>query len=832
MAVNFQGLTSEQAAERFRQHGPNELPKPPRRDLVKIAFEVSRQPMFALLLAAAGLYALLGEPLDAAVLTGFALLSISITIIQETRSERVLESLRSLASPRALVVRNGMQVRISGREVVPGDLMILSEGDRVPADAVVEKSHDLAVDESILTGESVAVAKRLGGEKAFAYAGTLVVRGSAETRVTATGPRTELGKIGTSLKTLEMEQPRLQRQLRWLVRDFAIFGIVVAGSVVLLLGLQQGNWLNAGLAGIAVGMSAIPEEFPLVLAVFMAMGAWRISRAGVLTRRAAAIETLGSATVLCCDKTGTMTENRMRIQVLETEAASWRSAGPLPDSMVPLLRAAHGASATRPADPMDLAIHEQMVRSSITPACNENRFVRGYGLRPDLFAMANVWSAEDGTFKIYAKGAPEAVADLSRVTADERAFILKKTNALAQDGFRVLAVAEGKSTVSSLPDRQEEFSFRYLGLVGFADPLRAQVPEAIAQCHSAGIRIVMITGDYPVTAQSIARQAGLDCSKTMTGDVLDSLSNEDLAREVREVSVFSRIRPAQKLRIVNALKANGEIVAMTGDGVNDAPAIKAAHIGVAMGRRGTDVAREAASLVLLNDDFVSIVSTIRMGRRIYDNLRKAIQYIVAVHIPIAGLAILPLLLGLPAMLAPLQIAFLEMVIDPTCSIVFESEQDEDDIMRRPPRGPDTSILPWSLATWALLQGMAALLLVSFALVMEWRMGLPEADLRALTFTVLVASNLGLILVNRSFSSSLRTAFTRPNRALWGLVSLVLVLLSCALFLRPGRELFDFGQLNANDLALAGALGIVLFIGLELGKTLWFRHPISARAPLK
>ena len=827
-----QGLTSAEAAERLRRFGPNELPKPPRRNILKIAFEVSRQPMFALLLSAAAIYALLGEPLDAAVLTAFAMLSVSITIIQETRSERVLESLRNLASPRALVVRDEKQVRIAGREVVPGDLMILSEGDRIPADATIEKSHDLAADEAILTGESVAVTKHFEREKALVYAGTLVVRGSAETRVIATGPRTELGKIGTSLKAVEMEQPRLQRQLRWLVRDFALFGIVVAASVVLLLGLQQGSWLKAGLAGIAVGMSAIPEEFPLVLAVFMAMGAWRISRAGVLTRRAAAIETLGAATVLCCDKTGTMTENRMQVQALETEGASWRNTGPVTGSLMALLRAAHGASATRPADPMDVAIHEQMAHFSIAPAYEEKRFVRSYGLRPDLFAMTNVWHGESGQpFGIFAKGAPEAVATLCRVTEDERASILEKTNALAQAGFRVLAVAEGGPHTQPLPDRQEEFSFRYLGLVGFADPLRAQVPKAIAQCHSAGIRVVMITGDYPITAQSIARQAGLDYRETITGEMLDALNDQDLAFKVKQVSVFSRIRPAQKLRIVDALKSNGEIVAMTGDGVNDAPAIKAAHIGVAMGRRGTDVAREASSLVLLNDDFVSIVSTIRMGRRIYDNLRKAIQYIVAVHIPIAGLAILPLLLGLPAMLAPLQIAFLEMVIDPTCSIVFESETDEDDIMRRPPRRPASSILPWSLAGWALVQGVAALLFVSSALIIGWRTGLPEADLRALTFTVLVASNLGLILVNRSFSSSLRTAFTRPNRALWSLVTLVLLLLSCALFLTPGRELFDFGRLTATDIVLAGSLGVLLFIGLEMGKRLWFRRSILAHARL-
>jgi Ca2+-transporting ATPase len=826
------GLTSGEVATLLRRHGPNELPQPAQRNIFRIIFEVIQQPMFAMLLAAGIIYAFLGEPLDATVLMLFALLSVSITIVQESRSERVLESLRTLANPRALVVRDGAQIRIPGRDVVPGDLMILSEGDRIPADATLETCQDLVADESILTGESMSVRKRPGqaeGPQApggedlpSVFAGTLVVRGSGEARVTTTGVHTELGKIGTSLQAVALEQPRLQKQLRWLVRDFAIFGFVVAGAVILLLGIRNGAWLQAALAGIAVGMSALPEEFPLVLAVFMAMGARRISRAGVLTRRATAIETLGSATVLCSDKTGTMTENVMQLQALVCEGHAWRDgAGAVPSPLLQLLSAAYGASAMRPTDPMDRAIHKAITQVASGNAKDFIRLVRTYGLRPDLFAMTNVWAQQDGEpHRVFTKGAPETIVGLCGLAAEPRAFVLAQIDELAKDGIRVLAVAESIFDPASgeLPDKQEGFTYNFLGLIGFADPLRTNVKEAVGQCQAAGVRVLMITGDHPLTAQSIARQAGLDDRVVMTGDQLAALSDAELIASVKTVSVFSRIRPAQKLRIVEALKANGEIVAMTGDGVNDAPAIKAAHIGIAMGKRGTDVAREAASLVLLNDDFVSIVSTIRLGRRIYDNLQKAIQYIIAVHIPIAGLAILPLLLGMPVILAPIQIAFLEMVIDPACSIVFESEPDEAEIMRRTPRDPKSPIVPWPIAIWALVQGMTALLLVGFTLILGAHLGLAEPDLRALTFTVLVAMNLGLILVNRSFDSSLRVAITRPNRSLWGLVGGVVVVLSCALYFGPARALFHFGLLHGDDLLAALALGVLLIVSLEVGKT--------------
>jgi Ca2+-transporting ATPase len=822
------GLSAAEAARRLAQFGPNELPNPERRNFLRIAYEISTQPMFALLLGAATIYAVLGDGVDAAVLSAFATLSVTIGIVQESRSEKVLESLRALASPRALVVRDGVHQRIPGREVVPGDTIILAEGDRVAADSTLLEVENLLVDESLLTGESAPVCKKLsldrpsrrlpGGEdQPFVFAGTLVVRGSGIAQVDATGTRSEMGQIGQSLQAINFEQPRLQKQLRWLVRNFAIAGISVATMVVLLLGFSRGSWLDAALGGIAVGMSVLPEEIPLVLAVFMAMGAWRISRAGILTRRAAAIEALGAATVLCTDKTGTLTENRMRLALVATDAFRWHGAADSPPNarIEAVLLAAMAASSPIPTDPMDRAIHEAALAAQLALP---DKLLHSYGLSPGLPATSNIWHGPV-TVTAYAKGAPETIADLCRLSQAERTSVLQEVDQFSAQGMRLLAVASCDLILKDgeCPQSQRDIPFRYLGLVGFADPLRCDVPRAVSECRNAGIRVIMITGDYPGTARAIAVQAGIDSERVLAGDDIAQMDEAALAEAVRSTCIFARIRPQQKLRLVEALKSQGEIVAMTGDGVNDAPAMKAAHIGISMSGRGTDVAREASALVLLNDDFASIVATIRLGRRIYDNLRKAIEYIVAVHIPIAGLAVLPLVMGLPLMLMPVHIALLEMVIDPACSIVFEAEQEERDVMNRPPRRPDTPVLPRASAIWAGVQGLAAFLIVALGLILGSEIHMEEVELRAMVFSILVLMNLALILVNRSFQSSPREALLRPNRMLGFLSAFVVLALFCALYWPPAQALFDFGPLHWDTLALCLASGVVLVGILEIGK---------------
>ncbi|AQT61122.1 cation-translocating P-type ATPase [Cellvibrio sp. PSBB023] len=833
------GLSHEEAAKRLKAEGPNQLPKPNQRHLLRILLDVLREPMFSLLIGGGVIYWLLGDTTEALLLLVFASISVSITLIQESRSERVLESLRDLASPRAQVIRSGERLTIAGTEVVRGDLIVVNEGDRVAADSHLLSAHDLLVDESLLTGESVAVTKTAPDETTHTkdnsdqqrmYAGTLVVRGTGIAQVSAIGLDTEMGHIGHALSSIDTEQAHLQQQLRWLVRDFAILGAIAALLVVVLYGLLRGSWLEAILGGIAIGMSLLPEEFPLVMAVFMAMGAWRISQARVLTRRAAAIETLGATTVLCTDKTGTLTQNRMTLMALVSGNQPWlvNDQQPLGDADSQLLEAALLACHAMPSDPMDLAVQRLAQHHARLDRFQQAQRLRAYGLRPELFATTNILHCKgEPEPRAYTKGALEAIAQLCHLPPPRLAELTTQANQLAQQGMRVLAVAQAPVPTGELPESPTVLHFDYLGLLAFADPLRDTVPAAVAECQSAGIRVVMITGDYPTTASAIARQAGLPPSDVLVGDELEQLSDIQLAERVKTTSIFARIRPQQKLRLVQCLKSNGDIVAMTGDGVNDAPAIKAAHIGIAMGGRGTDVAREASSIVLLDDDFGSIVKTIRLGRRIYDNLRKAIEFIVAVHIPIAGLAILPLLMGLPLILTPIHIAFLEMVIDPACSVVFEAEQEEEDVMTRPPRDPQTPLLVGERIGWAVTQGLVALALLAGLLIGGAYLDMPENDLRALVFGALVLFNMGLILINRSFRASLASAFLRPNRSLWILLSAVSITLAIAVSWPPAQQLFSFGSFHLNEVMICASLALVSLLLLEGIKVMWFKKRKTA-----
>jgi P-type Ca2+ transporter type 2C len=826
------GLTPAEAATRLAAEGFNELPRASRRSPLRIILEVLREPMLALLVAGGVVYLLLGNREEALILLAFACLSIGITVVQEARTERVLEALRDLTSPRALVIRGGERLRIAGREVARGDLIVLSEGDRVPADAQLLEAQDLSADESLLTGEAVPVRKavgpvleaRPGGEdQPMVYSGSLIVRGTALARVSATGPASEIGKIGTSLGQLETDTPHLQLQMRKLVIVFAAVGAAVSLAVVVLYGLLREGWLDGILAGIAVGMSMLPEEFPMVLAVFMAMGAWRISKARVLTRRASAIETLGAASVLCTDKTGTLTENRMTIAELRLpDGTSAKAGAPLPEAFRELAAAGVMASAPEPFDPMEKAFHvlaKSDLRDGETLPGAGRTLVQSYALSADLLAMSQVWDTPGTGWQIAAKGAPEAMAELCRLDSADRAALGAEVDQMARAGLRVLAVAEAAQT-DTLPTYQRDFSFRLLGLVGLADPLRASVPDAVAQCRSAGIRVIMITGDYPATAQAIAAEAGLHGDKVITGPDLSSMTDAELAKAVKDVTIFARIMPEQKLRIVMALKASGAVVAMTGDGVNDAPSLKAAHIGVAMGGRGTDVAREASSIVLLDDDFGSIVTTVRLGRRIYDNLRKAMSFILAVHVPIAGLALMPLLFGMPILFGPMHIAFLEMVIDPVCSLVFEAETEEDGIMSRPPRNPEEPLFSGPTILWSIIQGVLVLGVTATIFALAPGYGLTSDQVRGLTFASLVFGIVALILVDRSRSSSILIAITRPNRALAVVLPVVGVLLAVTLLWQPARDIFRFAELDPAQLAVPPLAGLIVLFSLEALKPIW------------
>jgi len=839
------GLTDEEAAQRLAAEGPNELPSSKKRGPFVIAFEVVREPMFLLLLACGSLYLILGDVKEAMLLLGFVFVILGITYVQERKTERALEALRDLSSPRALVVRSGEKRRIAGREVVRGDVILLSEGDRVPADAVVFSATSLCADESLLTGESVPVSKeaapspaemgRPGGDDTpFVYSGTLVVKGQGIAEVRATGFSTEMGKIGRALAVLEPEDTPLQRETARLVRLFAFIGLGLCATVVAVFALTRGDFLKGLLAGLTLGMAMLPEEFPVVLTIFLALGAWRISQHRVLTRRIPAVETLGSATALCVDKTGTLTMNQMSVAELavgDEVLAVEPSGTSLPEGFHGLVELAILASPVDPFDPMEKAMRVlgERTLTGTEHLHGDWELLREYSLSRELLAMSRVWRSPDGQeHVIAAKGAPEAIADLCHLSADETRALDRQVAALAARGRRVLGVARADfRSGDDLPRGQHDFAFRLVGLLALSDPVRPGVPEAIAECRKAGIRVLMITGDYPGTAQSIAREIGLpNPEDVVTGPELERMDDATLAARVREAGLFARMVPEQKLRLVSALKTNGEIVAMTGDGVNDAPALKAAHIGIAMGGRGTDVARESAALVLLDDAFGSIVEAVRTGRRIFDNLRKAMLYIVAVHVPIAGLSLLPVLFGWPLALLPIHIVFLELIIDPACTVVFEAEAEEAGVMNRPPRHLDEPLFGGHGLLLALVQGLGELA-VDVAIFGWALVSYGEPVARTLAFTTMVLGNLGLILLNRAGSRPLLATLRLRNRPQLWVAAGALAFLVVALGVPPVRDLFVFATPRPELLALpvAGAL-------LSLGFANVARHLLTAPRALR
>ncbi|HZD43723.1 MAG TPA: cation-translocating P-type ATPase, partial [Methanomicrobiales archaeon] len=782
-------------------------------------------------------YFFLGDIEEGSLLLSFVFVIIGITVYQERKTENALEALQNLSSPRALVIRDHNRQRIPGREVVRGDLILLAEGDRVPADAEVLDVINLLVDESILTGESVPVRKfpatgdrerppQPGGEdQPFVYSGTLVVQGRGLAEVVAIGRETEIGKIGKTLSELKVDTTPLEKETNRIVRNIAIIGFLLFLVTVVVYGITRFNWIGGLLAGITLAMAILPEEFPVVLTVFLALGAWRISEKRVLTRRVTAIEALGSASVLCVDKTGTLTENRMSVAELSArgdrcDLTALDGKG-IPESCHELVEYAILASKPDPFDPMEIALHT-LGREYLsgTEHLHANwTLLEEYPLSRELLAMSNVWRSPDGRdYIIAAKGAPEAIGDLCHLSGEGMQRLSEEVQALAADGLRVLGVAKSSFRPGDLPQEQHVFSFAYLGLVGFLDPVRPDVPPAISECQSAGVRIIMITGDYPATAVKIASQIGLDTEEGyLTGQDLETLSAADLGSRMSGVHIVARAVPEQKLRIVTALKSTGNIVAMTGDGVNDAPALKEADIGIAMGKRGTDVAREAAALVLLDDTFSSIVAAIRMGRRIFDNLRKAMAYVIAVHVPIAGMSVLPIIFGLPLVLLPVHIVFLELIIDPSSSVAFEAEEAEPGIMDRPPRSENEPILTRRAILIALVQGGVVLAALLAAFTYLYLNGLGESEARAFTFTTIVIANLGLILVNRSWSRTLSSTLRRPNSSLWWIVLGALFFLGVVLYLPILQNLFAFAPLSGEEVALAVAIGIVSVFWFEVYK---------------
>ena len=845
------GLSSASAIAQLEQDGPNELPSAQSRSLFAIAWGIIQDPIFLLLLGGGIIYWVLGDLQEALILLGFVFFLMGISLYQEGKTEHAIAALRDLSSPRALVIRDGQRQRIAGRDVVRGDLCVLTEGDRVPADAIVLSCTNLSTDESLLTGESLPVRKVAavgkvemappgGDELPFVYSGTLVVQGQGIIQVQAIGVQTEMGKIGNALQNVNAESTPLQREMNRLVSRLLGIALSLCVAIVVIYGFTRGNWLQGILAGITLAMAILPNEFPVVVTIFLALGAWRISQNHVLARRVAAVETVGAVTVLCVDKTGTLTLNQMAVQQLcaYDQLVSFapydlglHAEAPLPEAVHELVEFCILASQRDPFDPMEKAFKQLGDRylAHTEHLHHDWKLLRAYPLSPDLLAMSHVWQSADAKqYEIAAKGAPEAIADLCHFTPDQQQHLAVQVSAMAAQGLRVLGVAKvalldappaflpPHSSIDPrhLPDKQHDFPFQFLGLVGLSDPVRPTVAAAIQECYTAGIRVVMITGDYPVTAQAIAQQIGLTQSgDILTGAELDRMSDAELDQQIKNTNIFARAVPEQKLRIVNALKTKGEVVAMTGDGVNDAPALKAAQIGIAMGQRGTDVARESAALVLLDDDFSSIVQAVKLGRRIFDNLRKAMAYLLAIHIPIAGMSLIPVLFKLPLVLLPIHVAFLHLIIDPACSIVLEAEPAEATVMQRPPRNPKEPLFGRKTVGLALLQGLGILAIVLTIFIIALAREQGELDARTLTFTTLILVNLGLILSEGSTSRLNLKILRSPNPALWWVLGGGLFFLAIVLYVPIVRNLFSFSFLHPIDLAIClfgGAIGLLWF----------------------
>ncbi|WP_240621388.1 cation-translocating P-type ATPase [Caulobacter zeae] len=810
------GLTEEEARDRLAAVGLNVVSRPGRRGLSRILLEALREPMFLLLLGAAVLYLAFGNLGEGVFMVIGASASVGLVVLQEARSERALEALLELAQPRARVVRDGVERLILARDIVPGDLVLVGEGERLPADGDLVGEEVLQVDESVLTGEAAPVSKfcakasnveasALAEVASALFSGTLVVRGQGVMRVSRTGAGSALGQIAGSLAAIRPTPSPLQQTAGRLTTMIGATSLVFCLLVAMAYGVARGDWVAGALAGITVAIALIPEEFPMVLAVFFALGAWRLANHQVLVRRSAAIETLGAASVLCVDKTGTLTENRMRVSRLwtaEGEAIVTRDTR-LAGSAAELLRIAALASASRPVDPMDKAIRDLAGDGSA-------EFIdagpcRLWPLSPQRMAIVQLWRRRDGIELAAAKGAPEAIFALCDLSALDRRRHQSIVERFAAEGLRVLGVASVAGPSGFLTDPAEN-AFAFQGLVAFEDPLRPDARAALQEAQRAGVKVIMITGDHPATALAIARSAGLDVSAgVLSGSDLEELSAPALAERMSTVRVFARIAPEQKLRLVEALKTAGEVVAMTGDGVNDAPALEAAHIGVAMGRRGSDVAREAADLVLLDDSFASIVGGVRLGRRIFANLRRALTYVTAIHVPIAGLALAPILMGLPPLLMPLHVVLLELIIDPTSALAFEAEPSAADAMRLPPRRPDEMLFGRRQIALAILQGLVLLAGVLGLYVWALDAGRGEAAARGAALLALVVGNLILALTD---SASSGRVFI-PQRRSYGLIVLAVAgVMTTVLAAPPIAKLFAIAVPDGELLALSLAVAIL------------------------
>lgn len=854
-SAQITGVTDLQAQELLKKNGYNELASQKPTSVFWLLFAVLKEPMLLMILACGTIYLLLGEMSDALMLLTFISVVVAITFYQERRTEISLLTLKNLSSPRAVVIRNSIQKRIAGSYVVVGDIIILHEGDRVPADCLIISANNLMVDQSLLTGESMPVQKFATGQnlsnqlinsaddseikllqssikseglnaenQSLVFAGTLVTGGNAIVKAIFTGLDTEIGKISNSLSEITPDSSLLQKETARIVGKFAIAGAILCLIVLLIYGLVKNSWVNGLLSGLTLGMAMLPEEFSMVLVVFMALGAWKISKRNVLTRKAAAIEALGAIDILCVDKTGTLTLNQMKLEALMVDDyydIKQNYNKELPEDYHLLLEYGILASQSDPFDPIEKQIKEQgeYLLFNTEHIHHDWQLVREYPLKKELMALSHVWRSPDHRdYVVAAKGAPEAIADLCHFNREQTDELMAKINKMSSLGLRIIGVAKASFSGHNLPKEQHDFHFEFLGLLGFSDQIRDNIADAIKECYNAGIRVIMATGDYAGTACNIAEKIGLNNpGQYVTGSQLNNLSATELAEKLNSVNIYTRISHEQKLLLVQSFKNQKKTVAIVGDGVNDAPALKAADIGIAMGKNGTDVAREASDLVLLDDNFASITKAIRQGRRIFDNLKKSFIFIFAVHIPIAIMSLLPVIFNLPIILMPAHIAFLELIIDPACSLVFESGPEESGIMTRPPRKLSDALFGKKDFIFSIFQAIIMLVMIVTAFLFVDGFSNDENYIRTTSFATIVFSSIALIITNLCNHNSITTLLKNRSITLLSLITGVIISLIAIIYLPFLSKLFHFTQLSCRDLLMTLMLPAIGMVVIEIAK---------------
>lgn len=811
---NVKGLTSEEAKQLQKKYGLNEFVKKKNSNPFIKLLTVFKEPMFVLLFGAAALYFFLGDAKEASIMLIFVIFVASITFVQEWKTEKTMNALKELTSPEVSVLRDGEEKVIKSIDLVPGDIVFLSEGQRMPADCKVLHASNFSVDESVLTGEAENVFKMPAEEPSLkdywrqdmVYAGTLSIFGRCTARVESIGFDTEYGKISKAVSETKEELTHLQKKTQKLVKSLVIAGIFLCTGVMILSFMYNHNIIQSILSGITLAMAIIPEEFPVVMTVFLSLGAYRLAKNNTLMRRISAVETLGSATVLGVDKTGTITKNEMTVKSIfynnnVVNASSFNDKK--------LARLMVMSCEKEPYDPMEKAI-VTCGRNNVDniDEIYSTEVAHKIAFDSKTKRMANIFKQSEGNYFVAAKGSPETMLPLCSVSQDDRAIIEKNVDDMAEKGYRVLALAELVS--DELHENLEDYKLEFTSLIGLQDPPKEGVKEAISICKKAGIRVVMITGDYSKTAVAIGNEIGLKFKNcAISGEEIDNMTDEQLCQAVRYCDIFSRVIPEHKMKIVKALKSNGEIVAMTGDGVNDAPALKNADIGIAMGKRGTEVAKEAAHMILMDDNFTTIVKSVKDGRRIYDNIRKAIVYIMVIHIPIIALAMFSPVFNLPQILLPVHIVLLELIIDPTCSIIFEGEKPEPNIMEKVPRSPKEPLLTKGLVFKVLLQGMSmfAAAFTPFHFMVDAGVNVDMA--RSFALMTLIVANVTLVLVDRSNTEYLIDLFKEHGNKPRVLInSLALIMIFIIVYMPFFNDIFNTKPLNAVLLISSLLLGFI------------------------